>query len=275
MNLAQEFGTSKPVFGMIHLAPLPGAPRYSGSVSSVLDRALQDAAALHAAGVDALVVENFNDEPFFTETIEPETVATMTLAAHVLGEATGLPLGINVLRNSWKAAMGIAAVTGARFVRINVLTDVMVTDQGLVTSRAAQLLRYRRALGADDVLIFADIDSKHAVPLARRPLEIVAQDMVERGGADALLVSGHTSSDPPRLQEIQTLRRVVPETPLIIGSGMAVETVDMLAHADATIFGFGAKPHLKAPVDPGMAKAFMDAVLDLRRQQTCAGESTL
>jgi membrane complex biogenesis BtpA family protein len=268
LDLTQVFGTSKPVFGMIHLAPLPGAPRYSGRMVDVLEQALQDAHALQAAGVDALVIENFNDEPFFTETTEPETVAAMTLAAKTIGEATGLPLGINVLRNSWKAAMGIAAVVGARFVRINVLTDVMITDQGLVTSSAAQLVRYRRMLGADDVLIFADINSKHAVPVAERPLAVVAHDMADRGGADALLVSGHSSADPPRPEDIQTLRAAIPNIPLIIGSGMSLETVGMLGYVDATIFGFGAKPHLKAPVDPKMAITFMDAVRELRAKQT-------
>jgi len=267
LNLEQRFGTIKPVFGMIHLAPLPGSPRYGGQMDDILDRARQDALALQAAGVDVLVVENFNDEPFFTETTEPETVAAMTLAAQTVGEATGLPLGINVLRNSWKAAMGIAAVVQATFIRLNILTDVMITDQGLIASPAAQLARYRHALNADNILIFADIHSKHAVPVAARPLEVVAQDMVERGAADALLVSGHSSSDPPRPEDIQTLRAAVPNTPLIIGSGMSLKTAGMLAHADATIFGFGAKPHLKAPVDREMALAFMQAVRELRAQQ--------
>jgi predicted TIM-barrel enzyme len=144
----------------------------------------------------------------------------------------------------------------------------MITDQGLVTSSAAQLVRYRRMLGADDVLIFADINSKHAVPVAERPLAVVAHDMADRGGADALLVSGHSSADPPRPEDIQTLRAAIPNIPLIIGSGMSLETVGMLGYVDATIFGFGAKPHLKAPVDPKMAITFMDAVRELRAKQT-------
>ena len=264
LNLAEIFGTIKPVFGMIHLAPLPGAPRYGGRMSDVLGRAIRDAEALHKAGVDALVVENFNDEPFFTETTEPETVSAMTLAAQKVAEATGLPLGVNVLRNSWKAAMAIAAVVGARFIRLNILTDVMVTDQGLVSSPSAQLLRYRRMLGADDILIFADINSKHAAPVTSRPLEVIAHDMVDRGGADALLISGHSSSDPPNPEDIERLRQAVPGVPLVLGSGMSLETVDFLNHADGTIFGFGAKPDLKAPVDPEMALAFMQAVRDIR-----------
>ncbi|MCZ7569999.1 MAG: BtpA/SgcQ family protein [Ardenticatenaceae bacterium] len=266
-GLAAVFGIPKPVFGMIHLASLPGAPRYGGSVAAVLERAVRDARALKEAGVDALVVENFNDEPFFTETTAPETVAAITLAAHAVRGATGLPLGINVLRNAWKAAMGIAAVVGARFVRINILTDVYITDQGMIQGEAASLLRYRHGLGADDVLIFADIYSKHAAPLVHRPLEVVAHDMVERGGADALLVSGHSSAHPPSLDDIQLLRDAVPGTPLIIGSGMSIDTVEMLNYVDATIFGFGAKANLKDPVDPRRARAFMDAVRTLRSGQ--------
>lgn len=267
LDLAEIFGTPKPVFGMIHLAPLPGAPRYEGSMDAVLERAVRDARALKEAGVSALVVENFNDEPFFTDTVEPETVAAMTLAANAVKEATGLPIGMNVLRNAWKAAMAIAAVVGARFCRINITTDVYVTDQGLIQSCSAHLARYRKMLGADDVLIFSDINSKHAAPLVRRPLRVVAQDMVERGAVDAILVSGESSADPPSVEDLQELRAAVPGVPLVIGSGMSLQTVDILAYADATIFGFGAKPHLKAPVDPQMATDFMDAVRRLRERE--------
>lgn len=125
-KLEKVFGVKKFVFGMIHLAPLPGSPRYQGSMAAVLGRALSDADGLKAAGVDALIVENFNDDPFFTETVDPETVAAMTLASQAVGAATYLPLGINVLRNSWRAAIGIAAVVGAKFIRINILTDALV-----------------------------------------------------------------------------------------------------------------------------------------------------
>lgn len=267
MNKIEKiFGTKKSVFGMIHLAPLPGSPRYAGNMVPVLERALRDAEALHNAGVDALIVENFNDDPFFAETVDPETVAAMTLASQAVGAATHLPLGINVLRNSWRAAIGIAAVVGAKFIRINILTDALVTDQGIIQGCAAQLVRQRKMLGADDVMIFADVESKHAAPLVARPRAVVAGDMVERGGADGIIVSGLTSADPPNVAHIKELRGALPETPLIIGSGMSLQTVEFLKYADATVFGFGAKPNLKAPVDKDMAMRFMDAVRKLRGQ---------
>lgn len=268
MNLKPVFSfRSKAVFGMIHLGPLPGSPRYGGSMSAVLDRALKDGEALLAAGVDALIVENFNDDPFFTMTVAPETVAAMTLASKTVAEETKLPLGINVMRNSWQAAMGIAAIVGAKFIRINVLTDVMVTDQGIIEGCSAQLLRYRKMLNAENVMIFADIEAKHASPLVARPRSVVAGDMIERGGAEGIIVSGLTSADPPDPDHLKELRGVVDQTPLIIGSGMSIKTVGLLKLADATVFGFGAKPNLKAPVDKDMAMKFMDAVRDLRENK--------
>lgn len=264
LDLIKLFGVSKPVFGMIHLGALPGSPRYEGSMEAIFERARQDANALKEAGVDALVVENFNDDPFFTETTAPETVSAMTLAAKLVTELTGLPLGINVLRNSWQAAMGIAAIVGAQFIRINILSDALVTDQGLIQGCSAQLLRYRRMLGAENILIFSDIESKHAAPLTQRPRHIVAEEMTDRGGADGIIVSGHTSADPPLVEHLQELRSAIPDATLIIGSGMSLKTVSYLKYADATIFGYGAKPHLKAPVDKDMAMAFMDAVRNLR-----------
>ena len=47
-------------------------------------------------------------------------------------EVSKLPLGINVLRNDAFSALAIAAVTGADFIRVNVLSGVTATDQGLI-----------------------------------------------------------------------------------------------------------------------------------------------
>lgn len=269
MKVFQErFGTVLPVFGMVHLAPLPGSPRYGGDINAVLERARADAVALKEAGVDALIMENFNDEPFFKTEVDPETVSAMTYASVAVKEASGLPLGMNVLRNAWRAAIGISSVVGAAFMRINVLTDAVLTDQGIIEGCAAELLRVRRALGAEEVLVFADIESKHAAPVVHRPTWAVAQDMVERGGADAILVSGETSEDPPKRSQFDAIREAVgKDVPVVAGSGIGIETIDVLKYADGTIFGFGSKPNLKDPVDPEMAGAFMDAVRELRRSK--------
>jgi membrane complex biogenesis BtpA family protein len=130
-----------------------------------------DARTLVDNGCHGLIIENFHDAPFFRESIAPELVASMTVAAHEVRRATSVPIGINVLRNSWQAAMAVASVVGGAFIRVNVLTDALVTDQGIIQGCAAELSRYRAALGSE-VLIFADILCKHAAPIAARPIDV-------------------------------------------------------------------------------------------------------
>lgn len=126
------WGGFGPLIGMVHLLALPGAPRWGGSMDAVLKRAVADALALSAAGFDGLMVENYWDVPFYRGSVPPESVAAITAAVIAVRAATPLPVGVNVLRNDALAAIGIAAATDARFVRVNVHTGSMWTDQGLV-----------------------------------------------------------------------------------------------------------------------------------------------
>lgn len=264
-DLAATFGTARPVIGMVHLPPLPGAPGYQGSLDAVVEHALYDASTLAEAGVHALLIENFHDYPFYPETKEPETVSAMTRIAVEIRRSVALPLGVQVLRNSWQSSLAIAAAVGGTFIRLNVLTEAMVTDQGLITGVAHLALRYRKFIGAEHVRILADIYTKHGAPVARRPLAVVAQDMVHRGLADAVIVSGEHSGDPPRKEELEEVRRAVPSTPIVLGSGMTVANVGLLRYADACIFGYGSKRdgNMSNLVDPDLARTFMQQVARL------------
>ena len=172
---------------MVHLGALPGAPLFE-SLDAVIEEAIADAAALASGGCDGMVFENFGDRPFHKRA-GPETVAAMT---RVISEVKPeLPFGVNVLRNDARAALAIAAATGAAFIRINVHTGVMATDQGLIEGDAAETLRFRTAI-APEVLIFADYLVKHASPVG----EHSPRDLRERGLADAIIVSGTETGAP-------------------------------------------------------------------------------
>lgn len=251
------------VVGMVHLRPLPGAPRYGGDLSAVIDAALADADAVRRGGADGMIVENFNDNPFYPGHVEPETVAAMAVVAREVARAAGsLPVGINVLRNDWKAALAIALAVGARFVRVNILTDALVTDQGIIEAPAHLALRYRRALGADRILILADLYCKHGAPLARRPLATVARDTAERALADAVIVSGEESGDPPQREDVLEVTGAVPAVPVLIGSGMREASAAMVSLVDGAIFGYHAKVDgvITNPVDPERVRRFVAAV---------------
>jgi hypothetical protein len=151
--------------------------------------------------------------------------------------AVKIPVGVNVLRNDGAGALAVAAATGARFVRINVHTGVMVADQGLLTGLAHETLRLRQRLNAE-VAIFADVWVKHAAPLAEFGLEQAAEDVYQRGLADALIVTGSGTGKPTDLDRVTRVKRAVPEAPVLIGSGVELDTVaSALAAADGAIVG--------------------------------------
>lgn len=240
------------VIGMVHLVPLPGSPRWAGSMRDVIAAALADARALIDGGVDALLVENFGDAPFTAGRVEPATVAAMSVvAAEVRREFPRTRLGLNVLKNDARAALGVAAAVGAEFIRVNVHAGAVLADQGVVQSDAYSTLRDRRLLGVD-VAILADVGGKHAVPLAPVETEQMARDLVHRGLADALVVSGAATGQATPLGEVKRVRSAVPDVPLLIGSGVTAETAaELLSVADGLIVGTSVKRDgdVRQPVD--------------------------
>lgn len=222
---------------MVHLLPLPGAPRYDGSMQQVLDRAARDARALADGDVDGIIVENYGDAPFFPDVVPPVTVAALTRAIEEVRRAVRLPIGVNVLRNDAMAALSVAAVTGAQFIRVNVHTGALLTDQGWITGRAGETLRLRKALDAP-VAIYADVLVKHAVPPAGLTIEDAARDAFLRGGADALIVSGTATGAPADIEDVRRVRHALPAAPIWIGSGVTVASVAALLEvADGVIVG--------------------------------------
>lgn len=252
------------VIGVVHLLPLPGAPRWGGDFAAVLDRARADLLALAGGGVDAAIVENFGDAPFRGAAVEPETVAAMARVLTELRGLTALPLGVNVLRNDAAAALALAAVCGGpgAFIRVNVHSGVMVTDQGIIAGRADETLRRRRVLGADDVAILADVLVKHAAPLGVTAIEDAARDAVERGLADGLIVTGAGTGQATDLDDARRVRAVLPDTPLLVGSGVTADNVrETLTIADGVIVGTALKENgvTTASVDPARVRRFVAA----------------
>ncbi|MHC4816684.1 MAG: BtpA/SgcQ family protein [Planctomycetota bacterium] len=259
-----------PVVGVVHLLPLPGSPGYGGSLRKVIDRAVRDAEAYAGGGAHALIVENHGDAPFWKDNLPAETVAALTRCAAAVRDAVALPLGINALRNDARAALGVAVAVGASFVRVNVHTGVMATDQGLIEGRAAETLRVRAALGAEDVMIIADAHVKHGRPLHAESLVDAARDLVLRGGADAVVVSGVATGAPTDLTDLSAVRKALPGAFLLAGSGVSRETVaDVLTHADAVIVGTALKRggRVSAPVDVVRVRSFVAATRKGRRSR--------
>ncbi len=249
------------LIGMVHLGPLPGSPGFDGDFDAVLEAAITDTAELTGAGFDGIMVENFGDAPFFADDVPKVTVAAMTRAVASIRAATTLPVGVNVLRNDAAAALSIAAATGAGFIRVNVLSGTMSTDQGVITGRAAELARLRAAV-APEVAVAADVFVKHATPPQGLTIAQAALDTFERAGADALIVTGAGTGTGTPPEMIATVKEAVPAAPVYIGSGVGADTVGRLLElADGAIVGTSIKVGgvTTAAVDPARARALVAA----------------
>ena len=247
--------------GMVHLPPLPGAPRSRLSIDACEQHALTDARSLAEGGADALIIENFGDAPFRPGTIDAHTVAAMTRIAATIRRAIDIPIGINVLRNDAAAALGIAVAVGAQFIRVNIHTGVMATDQGLIAGRADETLRLRRALDADSIRIFADVLVKHATPLGSPAMTDAVEDAIQRGLADAIIVSGSATGKATDPADLAAAVEAASDVPVYIGSGATLETLPaLIPPAHGAIIGTGLKENgnVHAPVDPARVRAFAD-----------------
>jgi len=253
------------VVGMVHLLPLPGSPGFNGSMDEIMKTAVSDASDLADAGFPALMIENFGDVPFLADGVPAETISAMTVSVTEVSDATGLPFGVNVLRNDAVSALGIAAATGAAFIRVNVLTGIMYTDQGPIVGQAAAVLRKRSQL-APGVEIWADVMVKHAAAPAEIDASQAAADTVERGRADAVIVSGSGTGAEPDMHEATVVRAAVPtETRVVIGSGANVDNLSRLTGtADSVIVGSSIKVDGDARnrVDPRRASRFIEVARD-------------
>lgn len=258
----EVFHTKFPVIGMIHLLPLPGSPGFT-DIHTVVQQAQEDYNALKKGGIDGIIIENYGDTPYFKDTVELYTISWMKKIALSLN--CDIPFGVNVLRNDCKAAVAIAHAAGGKFIRCNILSGVMVTDQGIIEGKASEVLRYRNVL--DDIKIFADVLVKHATPLKDQSIEQAARDTVYRGRADALIVTGSHTGEEPSLTDLKAVKKAVPDTFLFAGSGVTLKNVEsILEYADGCIVGTALKKDGKTenPVDEKRVKTLMNHVEALR-----------
>ncbi len=214
---------------------------------------------LQECGFTAVMIENFHDAPFRAEQVDPETIAAMAVIAREVVDAVNVPVGINVLRNDALAALGVATASGADFLRVNVLCGEAATDQGRIVGRADELMRRRAALGSS-VTILADVDVKHATSLDTRPLAVRARDLVARGGAHAVLVTGDATGHAADLQTLDDVSRAVAPSPVLAASGTDPEGIaETLRHCHGAIVGTALKDPETGRLQRGQALAFVAA----------------
>jgi membrane complex biogenesis BtpA family protein len=255
------FGRPRALVGMIHVGALPGTAHARDPLDALVGRAVEEARIYRDAGFTALLLENMHDRPYLAGSVGPEIVAGMTAVAREVRREVGLPLGVQVLAAANREALAVALASGASFVRVEGFVFAHVADEGLLEACAGPLLRYRRAIGAEHVRVFADIKKKHSSHAVTSDVSLVeTARAAEFFSADGLIVTGTATGAPALPADVDAVAAGTP-LPVLVGSGVTPENLRQYAAADGFIVGSSVKRggHWQNEVDPAACAALARA----------------
>ncbi len=237
-HFADIFPNCKPIVGMIHVQALPGTPRHRLPLTTIIDQAVAEADTYRRAGLNAIAIENMHDVPYLKGEVGPEITAVMGVIGREIKRAVNLPCGVQILAGANKAALAVALAAGLEFVRVEGYIFGHVADEGWIEAGAGALRRYQRLIGAEHILIFADIKKKHAAHAMTVDVDIVETAKAAHFFmADAVIVTGMATGQPADLAEIQHVRQAV-AIPVLVGSGVTADNVaDYRPASDGLIVG--------------------------------------
>lgn len=255
------FGVPRALIGVVHLHALPGTPASKLDIAAITAIAVEEAQQYKTAGFHGVMIENMHDRPYLKVAVGPEITAAMAVIGAEVRRAVGLPLGIQVLAGANTSSLAVALACGASFVRVEGFVFAHVADEGLIEASAGALLRYRRAIGAEHIRVFADVKKKHSAHAITADVDIAeTAKAAEFFLVDGVIVSGVASGQPAAAHEVSSVSRAV-HVPTIVGSGITTENLADYADADAFIVGSSIKQDglWSNPIDPARARALVRA----------------
>jgi uncharacterized protein len=270
------FKNIRPIVGVVHVGALPGTPASRLCVDELTELAAREAATYRDGGVDGLMVENMHDVPYLRGSVGPEVVAALAVIARAVKEESGLPVGIQILAGANNEAMSVAHAAGLDYIRAEGFAFAHVADEGLIQSSAAELLRFRRMIGAERVRVFADVKKKHSSHAITSDVSLgETAAAVEFMRADAVVVTGGVTGEPPRAEDVREAKSRC-RLPVLLGSGVTAENVsEFYETADGFIVGsyFKEDGLWSNTVERARVERLTDVVCDLRARRSGTARS--
>lgn len=259
------------LIGALHFPPLPGFEGFT-SMEDVLKFSITNAETLEEAGFDSIIVENNYDLPHLI-TVQKETVEAMKYITANIMKRVSIPIGVSVLWNSYKEAFDIAQEVGGKYIRVPVFVDNVETSYGSIYGNPEDVIKAKKEIGKNKVLVFTDIQVKHSKLLNVRPIEESAKEAIMKG-SDALIITGKWTGDSPKMDDLKDVRNSVGEDfPIIVGSGATKDNMnDLMRYASGIIVGTAIKGYKELskeisvnlvepyiPIDSIKAREFVDS----------------
>lgn len=234
----KKFQNKKPIIGMIHISALPGTPNFSGSVSEIIKKAKKEAEIYKNCGISALMIENMHDIPYLNREVGHEISTLMAIIGYEIKNLSGLPCGIQILAGANKAALAAANSAGMDFIRSEGFVFGHLADEGYIQSDAAELKRYQKQIGAENILIFNDIKKKHSSHSITSDVDISeTAHAAEFFLSDGVIITGTSTGKQADLKEIKIVKSQI-NIPVLVGSGISDKNVkDFYEISDGLIIG--------------------------------------
>ncbi|XP_034482885.1 uncharacterized protein F13E9.13, mitochondrial-like [Drosophila innubila] len=273
----QIFGSQKcSVIGMIHVDALPGTPRYAGNWQQTIQKATYEAQMYKKHGVDAVLIENMHDKPYVLNCqLGIEIVACLTRLGQAVREVLpqGVPCGIQVLACGNKQALAIAKASQLQFVRAEGFVFGQVANVGYIDACAGNLLRYRKQIDAEHVLVFTDLKfSSHAITA-----DLSLRDTAKAAHffhTDGIVMTNNIPGQPVSHKDMQDVLSGKVQVPLLIGSGITKDNITQYYHdVQGVIIGshFKVDGDWRNEISNYQVENFMHRICNLRERDkyTC------
>ncbi|XP_012532360.1 uncharacterized protein F13E9.13, mitochondrial isoform X4 [Monomorium pharaonis] len=176
-----------------------------------------------------------------------------------------------ILAGCNKEAIAVAKAARLQFIRAEGFVFSQVADEGFIDSNAGTLLRYRKQIDAENVLIFVDVKKKHSSHMITSDVSLLETvKAAEFFLADGIILTGNATGEETNVKDLLEVREcIASKLPLLIGSGVTLNNVDNYVNAaDALIVGshFKIAGHWKNALDPVRVRAFVEYLKNRRLQ---------
>lgn len=266
-NFRKFLEIEKPVIGMIHISALPGTPKNKQNPDQIIESAIKEALIYQSCGLKAVMIENMHDLPYLKSSIGHEISAMMAIIGHEIKQKTELFCGIQILAGANEAALGTALASCMDFIRAEAFVFGHVADEGYIDASAAKLLRYRKNIGAENVLVFTDIKKKHSSHAITYDVDIVeTARAAEFFLSDGIILTGKSTAEQADINELRSVKNHV-RTPVLIGSGITDTNIsEYYELADGFIIGsyFKKNGNWQNPPDPERIKKLLNVIKKLK-----------
>ncbi|XP_061390667.1 uncharacterized protein F13E9.13, mitochondrial [Musca vetustissima] len=275
MAFARVFKNSKcNIIGMIHVDALPGTPLYKGNWSEIIDKAKYEANIYQKYKMDSILIENMHDIPYVQHRqFGPETTSCMTRICQevrniISKESRRIPLGVQVLACGNKQALAIAKACDLQYIRAEGFVFGHVADEGYTDACAGEILRYRKYIDAEEVLIFTDLKKKHSSHAITQDVTLLeTAKAAEFFLSDGIIITGNSTGDAAKPKDFKDLKGKV-NVPLLVGSGVTLDNIDdYFEYISAAIIGshFKKQGLWSNDLCEKTIEAFMSKVLEMRK----------